>query len=56
MSWFLQGQRKSLFLNKQNISEFFLGGQDSTVGCELCVYRQEKGEIEMITQFSFGHN
>lgn len=24
--------------------------------CELCVYRQEKVEIEMITQFSFGHN
>jgi hypothetical protein len=27
-----------------------------TVECELCVYGQEKGEIEMITQFSFGHN
>lgn len=24
MSQFLQGQRKALFLNKQNISEFFL--------------------------------
>nr|DAR73078.1 MAG TPA: hypothetical protein [Microviridae sp.] len=23
MSWFLQGQRKTLFLNKQNISSFF---------------------------------
>lgn len=52
MSWFLQGQRKALFLNKQNISEFFC----ATVGCELCVYRQEKTEFERITQISSGHN
>lgn len=52
MSWFLQGQRKALFLNKQNIPEFFY----STIGCELCVYRQERAEFEMITQISSGHN
>lgn len=41
MSWFLQGQRKTLFLNKQNISEFFY----STVECELCVYGQEESNL-----------
>jgi hypothetical protein len=24
--------------------------------CELCVYGQEKGEIERITRFCFAHN
>lgn len=52
MSWFLQGQRKELFLNKQNISEFFI----LRLGCELCVYGQEEVEFERITQISFGHN
>lgn len=52
MSWFLQGQRKALFSNKQNISEFFI----LRLECELCVYRQEGTEFEMITQISFGHN
>jgi hypothetical protein len=52
MSWFLQRQRKELFLNKQNISEFFI----MQLECELCVYGQGRAEIEMITQFSFGHN
>lgn len=37
VSRFLQGQRKVLFLNKQNIPEFFY----STVRCELCVYGRE---------------
>ena len=41
-------QRKALFLNKQNISKFFI----LRVECELCVYRQGVGEIERITQFS----
>nr|DAL12977.1 MAG TPA_asm: hypothetical protein [Microviridae sp.] len=41
MNWFLQGQRKTLFSNKQNISSFFY----STVGCELCVYRQERPNL-----------
>lgn len=53
MSWFLQGRRKVLFLNKQNISEFFF---ILRLGCELCVYGQEGVEFEMITQISFGHN
>nr|DAU92418.1 MAG TPA: hypothetical protein [Microviridae sp.] len=26
------------------------------IECELCVYRQEMGETERITRFSFGHN
>ena len=42
MSWFLQGQRKALFSNKQNISEFFF---ILLLGCELCVYRQGGGRI-----------
>ena len=46
------GKGKKLFLNKPNISELFI----LRLGCELCVYGQERGEIEMITQFSFGHN
>lgn len=53
MSWFLQGQRKALFSNKQNISEFFF---ILRLGCELCVYGQGETEFEMITQISFGHN
>jgi len=53
MSSVLHGQRKTLFLNKQNISEFFF---ILRLGCELCVYRQEKTEFEMITQIFFEHN
>lgn len=41
MSWFLQEQRKALFSNKQNISEFFI----LRLGCELCVYGQEKPKL-----------
>lgn len=52
MNQVLQRQRKALFLNKQNISESFI----LRVRCELCVYRQERAEFEMITQISFGHN
>lgn len=40
---FLLNQKKNVFL-------------DSTIGCELCVYRQEGGEIERITRFCFAHN
>ncbi len=46
MSWLLEGQRKELFLNKQNISKIFI----LRLECELCVYRREKGETEMITR------
>lgn len=49
MSWFLQGQRKTLFLKKTR----YFGVFYSTVKCELCVYRQEETEFEMITQISF---
>lgn len=52
MSWFLQGQRKALFSNKQNIRSFFI----LRLMCELCVYGQGEAEFEMITQISFGHN
>nr|DAU11301.1 MAG TPA: hypothetical protein [Microviridae sp.] len=52
MSWFLQGQRKALFSNKQNISEFFI----LRLGCELCVYRRGGGEFERITRICFAHN
>lgn len=40
------------FYNSKKIY-FFL---DSTVGCELCVYGQERGEFERITRICFAHN
>ena len=46
------GKYTNYFYNsKRNL--FFL---DSTVGCELCVYGQEKGESEKITRICFAHN
>ena len=39
MSQFLQRQRKALFSNKQNISEFFFYGQSVS-----CAFMDEGGE------------
>lgn len=48
MSWFLQGQRKALFSNKQNISEFFF---ILRLGCELCVYGREESNLRYNSNF-----
>ena len=41
------GQIYKLFYNSKRNLSFFL---DSTIECELCVYGQGEGEIEMITR------
>jgi hypothetical protein len=42
-NYFYNSKKKSIFL-------------DSTVGCELCVYGQGRGEFERITRICFAHN
>lgn len=42
MSRILQGQRKTLFLNKQNISEFFFGGIKVLQLSVSCAFIDEK--------------
>jgi len=49
-------QRYEFFLYFQIFSLKIVGRGPFMVECELCVYGQEDGEIEMITQFCFAHN